>query len=62
MAFKKPKPEDVWMAWSPDAGYLPQAASVSRSVCKEMIKARGFSDRVKVVRVRVSPPRKRKVR
>mgnify|MGYP007071635218 FL=1 len=55
-ARKKPKPENVWMAWSPDSNYLPQAASVSKEVCWEMVRQFNWSDRVKVVRVRVSPP------
>jgi hypothetical protein len=51
---KKPKPEIVWMAWSPASNFLPQAASVSRSVCRAMIKERGFSKAVKAIRVKVS--------
>lgn len=55
---KKPVPEFCWMAWSPACNFLPQAASVSRSICREMAQERGFSDAVKVIRVRVSPARK----
>lgn len=48
------------MAWSPESNYLPQAASVSRYVCLEMIQERGFSDDVKAVRVLVqaAPPQR----
>lgn len=54
---KKPVPETVWMAWSPLSNYLPQAASVNKRSCEEMMKEWGFSKDVKAVRVRVSPPR-----
>lgn len=52
---KKPEPELCWMAWSPDSNFLPQAASVSRAVCREMINEHNWSPGVRPVRVRVVP-------
>jgi hypothetical protein len=54
------KPELIWMAWSPHAGYLPQAASVSKEVCWAMVRERKYSSKVRVIRVQVSPPRKKR--
>lgn len=60
MATMKQRPELIWMAWSAESGFLPQAASVDRTVCREMIKQRLYSNRVKAIRVQVRlPPRKR---
>jgi hypothetical protein len=56
---KSPVEEFCWMAWSPASNYLPQAASVDREVCKQMIKEWGWSKDVRPVRVRLSPPRRR---
>lgn len=55
---KKPKPEVVWMAWSPRTNWLPQAASVSRAVCQEMIRERNWSKDVKPRRALVRTPLK----
>jgi hypothetical protein len=54
----KQRPEVIWMAWSPNSNYLPQAASVDRRVCQEMIRQRGWSRAVKCVRVLVQPASK----
>jgi hypothetical protein len=57
-ALKKPKPEVVWMAWSPRSNWLPQAASVSKLVCQEMIKERNWASDVKPRRAMVQAPLK----
>lgn len=56
------KPEIIWMAWSPDSNYLPQAASVNRHICQQMMQNWGFSRNVKCVRVLVQAAPKSKTR